>query len=100
MGKEKNIKGRSGFSTGPGVHTQMGHFIETTIQDRRCCITPPNGSYYNGLQRRRILNLSRKSNFSNNRRMSKVINYGDDSRKKLIKGINQLADAVVTNIRP
>ena len=32
--------------------------------------------------------------------MSKVINYGDDSRKKLIKGINQLADAVVTTLGP
>jgi chaperonin GroEL len=32
--------------------------------------------------------------------MSKIINYGDDSRKKLIKGINQLADAVVTTLGP
>jgi len=32
--------------------------------------------------------------------MSKVINYGDDSRKKLIKGINQLSDAVVTTLGP
>jgi chaperonin GroEL len=32
--------------------------------------------------------------------MSKVINYGDDSRKKLIKGINQLADAVVVTLGP
>jgi chaperonin GroEL len=32
--------------------------------------------------------------------MSKVINYGDDSRKKLIDGINQLADAVVTTLGP
>jgi len=32
--------------------------------------------------------------------MSKVINYGDDSRKKLIEGINQLADAVVTTLGP
>ena len=32
--------------------------------------------------------------------MSKVINYGDDSRKKLIGGINQLADAVVTTLGP
>ena len=32
--------------------------------------------------------------------MSKVINYGDDSRKKLISGINQLADAVVTTLGP
>lgn len=32
--------------------------------------------------------------------MSKTINYGDDSRKKLIKGINQLADAVVTTLGP
>ena len=32
--------------------------------------------------------------------MSKVINYGDDSRKKLIKGINQVADAVVTTLGP
>ena len=32
--------------------------------------------------------------------MSKIINYGDDSRKKLIDGINQLADAVVTTLGP
>ena len=32
--------------------------------------------------------------------MSKIINYGDDSRKKLINGINQLADAVVTTLGP
>ena len=34
--------------------------------------------------------------------MSKVtiINYGDDSRKKLIDGVNQLADAVVTTLGP
>src|SRR5210317_281269 len=32
--------------------------------------------------------------------MSKIINYGDDSRKKLIKGINQLSDAVVTTLGP
>ena len=32
--------------------------------------------------------------------MSKVINYGDNSRKKLIKGINQLADAVVVTLGP
>jgi chaperonin GroEL len=32
--------------------------------------------------------------------MSKVINYGDDSRKKLISGINQLADAVVVTLGP
>ena len=32
--------------------------------------------------------------------MSKIINYGDDSRKKLIEGINQLADAVVTTLGP
>ena len=34
--------------------------------------------------------------------MSKVtiVNYGDDSRKKLIDGVNQLADAVVTTLGP
>jgi chaperonin GroEL len=34
--------------------------------------------------------------------MSKVtiVNYGDDSRKKLINGVNQLADAVVTTLGP
>ena len=34
--------------------------------------------------------------------MSKVtiVNYGDDSRKKLISGVNQLADAVVTTLGP
>jgi len=32
--------------------------------------------------------------------MSKIINYGDNSRKKLIDGINQLADAVVTTLGP
>jgi chaperonin GroEL len=34
--------------------------------------------------------------------MSKVtiVNYGDDSRNKLIKGVNQLADAVVTTLGP
>jgi chaperonin GroEL len=32
--------------------------------------------------------------------MSNIINYGDDSRKKLINGINQLADAVVTTLGP
>ena len=32
--------------------------------------------------------------------MSKVtiVNYGDDSRKKLINGVNQLADAVVSKM--
>jgi chaperonin GroEL len=29
-----------------------------------------------------------------------IVNYGDDSRKKLIKGVNQLADAVVTTLGP
>ena len=35
-------------------------------------------------------------------KMSKVtiVNYGDDSRKKLIDGVNQLADAVVTTLGP
>ena len=34
--------------------------------------------------------------------MSKItiVNYGDDSRKKLIDGVNQLADAVVTTLGP
>ena len=34
--------------------------------------------------------------------MSKVtiVNYGDDSRKKLISGVNQLTDAVVTTLGP
>jgi chaperonin GroEL len=32
--------------------------------------------------------------------MSKIINYGDESRKKLISGINQLADAVTTTLGP
>jgi chaperonin GroEL len=32
--------------------------------------------------------------------MSKIINYGEDSRKKLISGINQLANAVVTTLGP
>ena len=34
--------------------------------------------------------------------MSKVtiVNYGDDSRKKLIKGVDKLADAVVTTLGP
>jgi len=34
--------------------------------------------------------------------MSKItiVNYGDDSRKKLISGVNQLADAVVTTLGP
>ena len=34
--------------------------------------------------------------------MSKVtiVNYGDDSRKMLIDGVNQLADAVVTTLGP
>ena len=34
--------------------------------------------------------------------MSKVtiVNYGDDSRKKLISGVNKLADAVVTTLGP
>jgi chaperonin GroEL len=34
--------------------------------------------------------------------MSKItiVNYGDDSRKKLIKGVNQLADAVITTLGP
>jgi len=34
--------------------------------------------------------------------MSKVtiVNYGDDSRKKLVEGVNQLADAVVTTLGP
>jgi hypothetical protein len=33
--------------------------------------------------------------------MSKVtiVNYGDDSRKKLINGVNQLADAVCNYFR-
>jgi len=29
-----------------------------------------------------------------------IVNYGDDSRKKLIDGVNQLADAVVTTLGP
>jgi len=29
-----------------------------------------------------------------------IVNYGDDSRKKLINGVNQLADAVVTTLGP
>ena len=29
-----------------------------------------------------------------------IVNYGDDSRKKLISGVNQLADAVVTTLGP
>ena len=32
--------------------------------------------------------------------MSKIINYGDDSRKKLIDGINQLADSVIITLGP
>ena len=32
--------------------------------------------------------------------MSKIINYGDDSRKKLINGINQLADSVIITLGP
>ena len=29
-----------------------------------------------------------------------IVNYGDDSRKKLISGVNKLADAVVTTLGP
>ncbi|MDA8978275.1 co-chaperone GroES [bacterium] len=42
MGKEKNIKGEV-VSTGPGVHTQMGHFVETTIQIGDVVLLPQMG---------------------------------------------------------
>ena len=42
MGKEKNIKGEV-TSVGPGTYSQMGHFIETTLQVGDIVLLPQMG---------------------------------------------------------
>ena len=50
MGKDKNLKGEV-VSVGPGAHTQMGNFIETTVKVGDIVLLPqmgPSKMDYNG----------------------------------------------------
>lgn len=42
MGKEKNLKGEV-VSVGPGIYTQMGNFIETTVKVGDIVLLPQMG---------------------------------------------------------
>jgi len=50
MGKEKNLRGKV-VSVGPGYHSAMGHFIETTVKVGDEVVLPSMGATkmdYNG----------------------------------------------------
>jgi len=67
MGKDKNLKGEV-VSVGPGTHTSMGHFIETTVKVGDIVLLPSmgptkmdwNGEEYYMIQENQILGIVEK----------------------------------------
>jgi co-chaperonin GroES (HSP10) len=101
-GKDRNEQGTV-IAVGPGNNSRWSWICTNRNKSRRHCNFTYNGilktpirqgeEYFIGNENQILARIKQR------RKMSKVIEFGADARKKLVKGIDTLADAVVATLR-